>query len=81
MKFSIKDFFSKWDQIRGKRQIWSYLLKKSLLGIFIFMQCILVSPFLPEIMKIDKSNKLLFNLYDKNNYVIHIRALRKALNH
>ena len=81
MKFSFKDFFSKWDQIRGKRQIWSYLRKKSLLGIFIFVQCILVSLFLPEIMKIDKSNKLLFNLYDKNNYVIHIRALKQALNH
>ena len=30
MKFSIKDFFSKCDQIRRKLQIWSHLLKKSL---------------------------------------------------
>ena len=29
MKFSIKDFFSKYDQIR-KLRIWSHLLKKSL---------------------------------------------------
>ena len=29
MKFSIKDFFSKCDQIRRKLRIWSYLLKKS----------------------------------------------------
>ena len=30
MKFSIKDFFSKCDQIRGKLRVWSHLLKKSL---------------------------------------------------
>ena len=29
-KFSIKDFFSKYDQIRKKLRIWSHLLKKSL---------------------------------------------------
>ena len=29
MKFSIKDFFSKCDQIRRKLRIWSHLLKKS----------------------------------------------------
>ena len=31
MKFSIKDFFSKYDQIRSFLQIWSHLLKKSLM--------------------------------------------------
>ena len=31
MKISIKDFFSKCDQICRKLQIWSYLLKKSLM--------------------------------------------------
>ena len=36
MKFSIKDFFSKCDQIRRKLQIWSHLLKKSLMENFIF---------------------------------------------
>ena len=36
MNFSIKDFLSKCDQIRRKLQIWSHLLKKSLMGIFIF---------------------------------------------
>ena len=29
MKFSIKDFFSKYDQIRSFLRIWSHLLKKS----------------------------------------------------
>ena len=36
MKFSIKDFFSKFDQIRRKMRIWSHLLKKSLMENFIF---------------------------------------------
>ena len=36
MKFSIKDFFSKHDQIRSFLQIQSYLLKKSLVENFIF---------------------------------------------
>ena len=36
MKFSIKDFFSKRDQIRSFLQIWSYLLKKSFVENFIF---------------------------------------------
>ena len=36
MKFSIKDFFCKCDQIRRKQRIWSHLLKKSLMENFIF---------------------------------------------
>ena len=36
MKFSIKDFFSKYDQIRRKLGIWSHLLKKALMENFIF---------------------------------------------
>ena len=36
MKFAIKDFFRKCDQIRRKLWIWLHLLKKSLMGNFIF---------------------------------------------
>ena len=36
MKFSIKDFFSKYDRIRSFLKIWLDLLKKSLMGNFIF---------------------------------------------
>ena len=36
MKFSIKDFFSKCDQIRWKMLIWSHLLNKFLMEKFIF---------------------------------------------
>ena len=38
-------------------------------------------PFLAERMKINKCNKLVCNLYDKKNYVVHIRALKQALNY
>ena len=37
-------------------------------------------PFLPERMKINKCSKLVCNVQDKENYVIHI-ALKQALNH
>ena len=38
MRFSIKDFFSKWDQIHRKLRICSHLLKKSLVE-NLFVQC------------------------------------------
>ena len=43
MKFSIKYFFSKCDQIRRKLWIWSHLLKKSLIENFIFCAVIYFS--------------------------------------
>ena len=36
MKFSIKDFSSKCEQVLRKLRIWSHLLKKSLMENFIF---------------------------------------------
>ena len=38
-------------------------------------------PFLPERMKIVKVEKLVANLNDKTEYVIHKRNLKQALNH
>ena len=38
-------------------------------------------PFLPERMKIDKTQKLVCNLRDKKKYVVHINILKQALNH
>ena len=35
-KFPIKDFFSKYDQIRKKLRIWSHLLKKFFMGGLVF---------------------------------------------
>ena len=40
MKFSIMDFFSKFNQIRSFQRSWSHLLKKFLMENFIFVQCI-----------------------------------------
>ena len=39
VKLCVKDFFSKCDQIRRKLQIWSHLLKKSLMETSFFVQC------------------------------------------
>ena len=38
-------------------------------------------PLLPERIKTDKCNKLVCNLYDKNNYAVHIRSLKQVLDH
>ena len=38
-------------------------------------------PFLPERMKINKCTKLVCTTQNKENYVVHIRALKQALNH
>ena len=38
-------------------------------------------PFLPERMNIEKVEKVIPNLHDKNEYVIHIRNLKQSLNH
>ena len=40
--FSIKDFFSKCDQIRRKLRIWSHLLKKFLIENFIFCPVVFI---------------------------------------
>ena len=38
-------------------------------------------PLLPDRKKIGKCNKLVCTVQDKENYVVHIRALKQALNH
>ena len=38
-------------------------------------------PFLPERMKINKCTELVCNVQDKENYPIHILALKQALKH
>ena len=37
--------------------------------------------FLPERKKVEKVEKLICSIEDKEKYVIHIRALKQALNH
>ena len=41
MKFSIKDFLSKYEQIRIFLQIWSHLLERSFMENFIF--CVVIT--------------------------------------
>ena len=38
-------------------------------------------PFLPERIKINKVDKLICNVENKRNYVVHIAALKQALDH
>ena len=38
-------------------------------------------PFLPDRMEVNQVNKLVANVYDKANYVIHIYGLKQALNY
>ena len=38
-------------------------------------------PFLHERKKIEKCKKLICNIHNKENHVIHIRVLKQALNH
>ena len=38
-------------------------------------------PFLPERIKTEKVEKIIPNLHDKTEYVIHIRNLKQALDH
>ena len=38
-------------------------------------------PFLPGMNEIKMCNKLVCNVHDKKNYVVHIRALKQAINH
>ena len=39
------------------------------------------SPFLPERKKVEKVEKLICSIEDKEKYIIHIRALKQALNY
>ena len=69
MKFSIKDFFSKCDQIRRKLRIWSYLVKKSLMKNFILSAaCMCLFSFL-ELRSLDFSVKPCFYITFSNEKV------------
>ena len=37
-------------------------------------------PFLPERKKTEKCNKLVCSIHNKENYGVHVRALKQALN-
>ena len=62
MKFTMKDFFSKCDQIRSFLRFWSHLLKKSLMENFIFCT---VTDIKENLSKVYKGIGLLRNLSNK----------------
>ena len=55
IKFSNKDFFSKFGQIRSSQRIWSHLLKISLMENFIF--CAVMTAVKPHLCIINLINK------------------------
>ena len=61
MKFFIKNFFSKCDQIRRKMRILSHLLKKSIIENFIFCAVKIFLPPLPILLEHLSSSPLLFD--------------------
>ena len=49
---TLKDFYSKCDQIRRKLRIWSHLLKKSLMENFVFCAVVKKLPYFETSVKI-----------------------------
>ena len=72
MKFSISDFFSKWNQIRSFLRIWSYLLKKSLMEKSIFCTVWVCNIYLPIKLFVLAPKDLLedfLDLLEDNSYL------------
>ena len=80
MKFSIKNFFSKCEQIRWKLRIWSHLLKKSLMENLIFCA---VMPILLSIFFNDFYYFILFvlahNFADENTLSIFAKRTKNLI--
>ena len=74
---SAKDFVKYYDKNSSKRLILEADVEYPK-KLFVLLSDL---PFLAERKKIEKCNKLVYNIYDKNNYVVQIRALKEALNH
>ena len=59
MKFFIKDFFNKYEQIRRKLRIWSHLLKKTLMENSTFCAVTVVITIMKESKKIKNKDLLI----------------------
>ena len=73
MKFSIKNFFSKCDQIRSFRRIWSHLQKKFLMENLIFC-----AVYLSESKEKRKANDV--ELRQDSHLSIHLSQQQKTFN-
>ena len=70
MKFSIKDFFSKCNQIRSFLPIWSHLPKKSLMENFIF--CVVLIADILQILKFWKQKlRVLLEQFSWNFWMMY----------
>ena len=76
MKFSIKDFVSRCDQIRIFRRIWSLLLKKSLMANFIFSAVIFFQFMLYEHHAHYPEHRLFFQPYSELTEIILVLKLK-----
>ena len=68
MKFSIKNFFSKRDQIRRKLSIWLNLLKKSLIENFTFY-AVLEKAVISDILGFFEIMVLLIHIPSQHRYL------------
>ena len=68
MKFSIKDFFSKCDQIGSFPLIWSDLLKKSLIENFIIFAVLALFRYKNHIITSKSKKKIISVNYDRLLY-------------
>ena len=66
MKFSIKDFFSKCNQIRNFMRIWSHLLKKSLMENFFF--CVVKET------PVQMFSSIFLKIFKNTYFIEHLRA-------
>ena len=71
-----EDFTKSYDEDNDKGYI--FIVESNIL-ILHDLHCDL--PFLLERMKINKYYKLVCNVYDKNNYIVHIKSLKQAIDH
>ena len=72
-----EDFIKNYDDYSGKGYILEVDVQylKNLLNLHGDL------PFLAERKKIEKCKKIVCSIHDKENYVVHKRALKQALNH
>ena len=69
MKFSIKDFFSNCDQFRSSLRIWSHLLKKFLMEIFIFCAMYRILVFMQKSVFSCPFWKLVYQVFEVLSFV------------
>ena len=76
MKFSIKDFFSKCNQIRRKLRIWSHLLKKSLMGNFVFCAVLVIGRSLFEVQQLKEDIPSMTDIFFDTPTLMLLQFLR-----